>query len=83
MYTALFKVLTTALAPEVYSLLAAQLQAGSPLDVAVRNVLAQLEAEIPNPVFRAAATEVLNSLVTIVEHFGAAAVGASSPQPAA
>lgn len=78
---ALITLLTTSIAPEVATLLANQLAAGSPLDTAVHTVLGQLEAAIPNATLRAVATDVLSSLVTVVEKFGASAL--APPAPAA
>jgi hypothetical protein len=79
MFTALFRLLTTAIAPQVALLLAHELEAGSPLDKAVKTVVGQLSAQIPNVEARAIAVEALNGLVTVVEKLGSAAITGAVP----
>ena len=57
---------------EALKLLHDELAAGSPGDVAVRNVLASLEAKLTNPIARAVVTAVLNAVVSAIETAAAA-----------
>lgn len=52
---------------EALALLHAELAAGAPGDVAVRNVLGTLESKIANPIVRGIVTDVLNAVVGAAE----------------
>jgi hypothetical protein len=78
---ALLTLLTGSVAPfvaaQVLRLIEAELKAGSPLDVAIRAVLAQLTAKIADPQTRAKAEQLLTALLTVVEATAAGALPAA------
>lgn len=80
---AIFALLTSAIPADVANLIIAQLRAGTPLDTAVRSVLAQLEQLIPNPLIRVFVSEALGGLLTVAEEIAAAAAGKALPQATA
>lgn len=55
------------IARQLEQLVRQQLGTGTPLDIAIRNVLAQLEAEIPDANVRAVVEQLLGALLNLVE----------------